>query len=284
MKISIVYITKRPGGYDILFNSLNQQLYQNYELIIVDDIIDDRKELIENYAKEKNIFDKIVYLGKSKEKTFPDTKFNISNALNTGYIQTTGDIVLTLMDYAWIPTNLLMSINIFYNKYPNNLLAFREIFYETKDVDKNKLFDNKTITIFEKEIDEEPKNNYNIILKVNPKLDRRSEKSNYVPFNYWELFCSAIPRDILVKLNGIDEKLDYGDDFHEKNISLRARELGCKIFLDVKNVVQQVEHRNLCEEENETWNRFAKDTNIRVGHKLIKESGIRIKHNNFSLE
>ena len=281
MLISIVYITKRPGGYDILFNCLKQQEYQNYELIIVDDVLDERKEKILKYAFELSIKLKIVT--KSKNKTFEDTKFGIANALNTGYIHASGDFVLTLMDYAWIPHGLLQSIYTFYSEInnQNNLLAFREIFFQTENVIKEKLIDNSTLSIFEKNITESPKKmNLKICIHTFPSVN---ENVLYDETKYWELFCACIPRHILIGLNGIDEKLDYGDDYHEKNLSNRARTIGSKIFIDTKNIVQQIEHRNLLSKENYTWNRFAKDTNIPVGLKLIKESGVRINHNNFNL-
>lgn len=40
LKLSIVYITKRPGSYDILFNSILQQNDPlDYELICIDDAL-----------------------------------------------------------------------------------------------------------------------------------------------------------------------------------------------------------------------------------------------------
>ena len=135
MLISIIYVTKRPGGYDILFNCLREQTYQNYELIIVDDVLDERKEKLLSYAKEKGI--KLKIATKSKRKTFEDTKFGIANALNTGYILSKGKYVLTIMDYAWMPKTLLESIKNFYSERNEfNLLSFRERFYQTEGVVK----------------------------------------------------------------------------------------------------------------------------------------------------
>jgi glycosyltransferase involved in cell wall biosynthesis len=282
MLISIVYVTKRPGGYDILFNCLKNQVYQNYELIIVDDVLDERKDKILEYAKELGI--KLKITTKSKKKTFADTKFGIANALNTGYMLSKGHLVLTLMDYAWIPDGLLQSIYNFYSQFKNknNLLAFRERFYQTKDVVMEKLLDNSQLSIFKEYMVEDPeKMDLDICINTKPSVN---ENVLYDETKYWELFCACLPRKVLVQLNGLDEKLDYGDDFHEKNISYRSRMAGSKVFIDTKNIVLQLEHRNLLKEQNYTWNRFAKDTNIPVGNKLIKESGVRVNHNNFNLK
>ena len=39
--LSIVFITKRPGTYDVLLHSLSQQVDKDYELIIIDSLSDD---------------------------------------------------------------------------------------------------------------------------------------------------------------------------------------------------------------------------------------------------
>lgn len=280
MLISIIYVTKRPGGYDILFNCLREQTYQNYELIIVDDVLDERKDKLLSYAKEKGI--KLKIATKSKRKTFEDTKFGIANALNTGYILSKGKYVLTIMDYAWMPKTLLESIKNFYSERNEfNLLSFRERFYQTEGVVKERLFDNSCLSIFEKDMKKNPEElGWKVCIDTKPSVN---DKEPYVETKYWELFCACIPKKILFHLNGLDEKLDYGDDFHEKNLSWRARMMGCQVFIDTRNIVLQLEHRNLTGDTNYTWNRFAKDTNIPVGRKLIKESGVRVNHNNFNL-
>ncbi len=56
LKLSIVYITKRPGSYDVLFNSILQQNYPlDYELICIDDALPlakGRAEAVIDYANK----------------------------------------------------------------------------------------------------------------------------------------------------------------------------------------------------------------------------------------
>lgn len=50
--VSIIYLTARPGSYDMLFNSLYMQTDHSYELIIIDELVDHRKEAILRRSKE----------------------------------------------------------------------------------------------------------------------------------------------------------------------------------------------------------------------------------------
>lgn len=43
---SIVFVTKRPGGYDVLLEALARQTSQDYELICVDELADSRGEQV----------------------------------------------------------------------------------------------------------------------------------------------------------------------------------------------------------------------------------------------
>lgn len=101
LKLSIVYITKRPGSYDVLFNSIRQQNYPlDYELICIDDALPlakGRAEAVVDYANKKGVRLKALRTGKAK--TSPDARFGYCNALNTGVLESTGDVVLFLQDY-----------------------------------------------------------------------------------------------------------------------------------------------------------------------------------------
>ena len=85
-KLSIIYITYRPGGMDVLCNSLKRQTYKDYELIVVDDYPNrDLKEYFDGNGIP------ITYYGPSKEKHYKDTPFGQVNAFNTGILKATGE-------------------------------------------------------------------------------------------------------------------------------------------------------------------------------------------------
>ena len=105
MEFSIVYMTYRPGGFDILADSLQNQTLKNYELIIVDDFSIDRKDVVKSYLEGKGV--PVAYVGPSKPKCFPELPFNVFNAMNTGLLLSTKEVVIILQDYQWLPPDCL---------------------------------------------------------------------------------------------------------------------------------------------------------------------------------
>lgn len=293
--ISIVYITKRPGGYDILFNSLNQQTQKNYELICVDELVDFRREKIVEMAANLNINLKNVMKG--KEKTFKDTKFGICNAFNTGLIEVKGDLVLFVQDNCWLPKNLLEKITNYYSDSRNmkHLLSFCERFFTAK-CDGDLMLDKSTLSIFNTPIDKSPEElGLQVFKEINPNLKHVYEKvlqqnplikDVFVKYPYWECFCAVCPTEILRKLNGFDELLDYGDDCNEHNIWERAALLGYETIINANYYVQQIDHWNWMNDD--TWKRFSQNTNMTMWRKMLIDTKLgfrplRSDHNNFNL-
>jgi hypothetical protein len=52
---SIVFVTKRPGGYDVLLEALARQTNRNYELICVDELADHRAHAVKEMAAELQV-------------------------------------------------------------------------------------------------------------------------------------------------------------------------------------------------------------------------------------
>ena len=63
-----------------------------------------------------------------KAKTSPNARFGYCNALNTGVLESTGDIILFLQDYCWLTKDVFRIINDLYQNPVNRkvLLGFRE--------------------------------------------------------------------------------------------------------------------------------------------------------------
>ena len=79
---SIVFVTKRPGGYDVLLEALARQSSRNYELICVDELADHRAHAVKEMAARLQV--NLAAITRSKPKTHPETRFGIANAINTG--------------------------------------------------------------------------------------------------------------------------------------------------------------------------------------------------------
>ncbi len=284
LKLSIVYITKRPGSYDVLFNSILQQnCTLDYELICVDDALPlakGRAAAVMDYAGKKGVH--LKALRTSKAKTSPDARFGYCNALNTGILESTGNIILFLQDYCWLTKDVFRVINDLYQNPMNRkvLLGFRERFYvcPPDKIDAARFNDHRSLSIFTEELTNAPEDlGWQAKGPVNPaEVDGLVQdlkkhgvyKNPYVTYNFWECFCGAIPKAILVKLNGFDEALDYGDDCNETNVSDRASLLGYPIVVHAEVCVQQIAHQEWV--ENDVWKRFAKNTNIPRWGEMLK--------------
>jgi len=79
---SIVFVTKRPGGYDVLLEALARQTVRNYELICVDELADHRAHSVRQMAAHLQV--NLAAITRSKPKTHHETRFGIANAINTG--------------------------------------------------------------------------------------------------------------------------------------------------------------------------------------------------------
>lgn len=262
MLISIVFITIRPGVYDMLFNSLAGQTYRNYELIVVDDAHAQRREKVLEYAKLKQI--PLAYYGPSKEKTYPENKFCYANAMNTGIGYARGDITLFVQDFCWLPPILLETI---FELYSANktlcLLSFQEILYQTpvpRAIVNKAIVAEAPLFLFEEEmVEPPPMHNFKVWQGKNPPLDVKNGMQ-VVPMMFWECFCSAINTSLIKCLNGFNEIIDKGDDCNEKDIMYRAKMLGVQSYICPLPIWQLNHH--LWAETGE-WKRFSEHTNLK---------------------
>jgi len=117
--ISIVVPINRVGGLDVLFESLKNQSFQDFELILVDAIYKYRKDVVAEKAKEYG------FLVKHTEpigNTFPIS--NYCRSINTGLCQAAGKIVYFTCDNAYLPKDVLLTHAAFHtnNKDKESLL------------------------------------------------------------------------------------------------------------------------------------------------------------------
>ena len=100
--ISVIVPTLRVGGLDILFAGLEQQTFQDFELILVDSIHKFRKELVAERAKNYHFPIKHV---ETIGNPFPLNSYQ--RCVNTGIVYASGSVCFFTCDYAWLPPNVL---------------------------------------------------------------------------------------------------------------------------------------------------------------------------------
>lgn len=229
-KFSIVYPTYRPGSMDLLFESLSRQTYKNFELILVDDYLirTNNKQELYNQLPNKQIPKYLKYHDPPKPDCF-NKFYKFGTTVNTGIIEAiksdfNADIIIFLQDYTYLLPGQLEK----WNK------AFNETGLDTIITGAATIFSTPNPTKW-KDIYSIWDNGINVI-------EHLRYHSQWTPEEY-EGFYTGIPKDILVKLNGLDENIDYppeqANDFFE-----RAKASGYKLKVDPELNCYMMDHRS----------------------------------------
>lgn len=212
----------------MLADSMCNQTFQDYELIVVDDCVKDRSESVRQYLTDNNV--KVSYVGKSKPKCFPGTRFNFLNAWNTGVLVSTGDLLLFIQDYTWLSPQCLEKWlkheELFEKDYAIAGIANYWIGepYLKKDL-------THPISIWEKH------------WKGTPKENGWTGSSQWIgsPF---EMFYVAMSYELLVKLNGFSEYYDCNPSGYVTQIFPKdVKKIGGETYTDKENICDMVNHR-----------------------------------------
>jgi len=288
--LSVVYVTKRPGGYDVLFNSMKQQTSQDYEIIIVDELAPYRSTRIRHYARELGIESHIKDIVASKPKTdeWAQTRHAIAKSINTGLLLATGRVVTVVMDFAWAHPKFVERTLKFHDEHPKSFLAHPLIWFAATGNEKIMVEDlrNPTaITIWKESMIVPPSKldwtKFGGEVKFNSYATRPEdamqmlsnleggkttesgyEKQPKKPNGdmFWEMAFSSAPYAAFEQVNGVEEWLDKGDDCQEANVRERAAMFGYDLWVDYGSPVEQIEHRSFA--QGPDWHRYAKDTNM----------------------
>ena len=230
MKISVIYITYRPGGFDMLANSFKYQTVQDYELIIIDDYEKRKPEQVKTFLEENEVY--ASYVGPSKEECFPELPHKVITAINTGILLSTGDVIVLMTDYTWLHKDSLERFVRCEDKLKKGCCISSICHYWGQPPQDIKLNLEGQMTIFED------------LWKGSPEENRWRSPSWWIP-EFWESFYSAIPWSILEKTNGPRESYQYSPCAWFERFLKDVGEVGGSFYVDKKNICEMVEHRNL---------------------------------------
>eukprot|EP00960_Hanusia_phi_P019368 571734-Hanusia_phi.AAC.1 len=216
--LSIVFVTKRPGGYDILLNALARQTSKSYELICVDELAPFRAEKVKDMARQLGV--NLLAVTMSKPKTHPQTDFGIANAFNTGFILSTGTIVTVLQDNIFLPADFVEKTLSFHSQHPHSLLSYPERRYVAAPsiVNSSYIHDPSSLSVFDVPVTLGPlaegwKASNEGTMPMG--IWKNMAEGGRIEFDWLECACCSVPYSVLHQLNGVDETLDTGDDCHE---------------------------------------------------------------------
>lgn len=231
MRVSVIIPTIRYGGLDITFKGLGNQVFKDFELIIIDDVPKSRKREVSNYAKQYDIA--VKYL-RSKPPHWKANKM-ISNARNTGLIHAEGELIVFIDDYIYVKPEFLHK---HVSLYKESKCAYTLM--------------GQLVNIRYCKPEDRPED----ISKIPVKTLKRTQGGDEVPWEdfrvktgrreaHWGWFwtCNAsAPLDKIIEINGFDEEYDGGTAGEDMDLGMRLSRMGCRFIYNPGCKVWHMDH------------------------------------------
>lgn len=242
--ISVIFPTMRIGGLDVVFNSLENQTFKNFELIIVDSLYQYRKDIVKEQCKKFSF--KYKHLPPI-EDNFPTQSY--CHAMNTAITNVNGEVILFTSDYRYLMPDSLQKHADFHKISPDNLgyappsisvlpptlksglpsYGFNQNYDKyVEDLKSNKLNDFMW-SIFDNNFFNTPRNpstweqmdwaKYGHDTKIN------MTKGTEVSPLYIYLQTESIKTKLVLEANGLNEELDGGHSYQDIEFTHRLRNL-----------------------------------------------------------
>jgi len=226
MNISLIYISNRYGGLDILKGNLDRQTMRDFELVFVDGLYHERKDEVKEYFKDYN-------LKHIDQTVLPMEGFHtrLARADNLAFKNASGELLILLQDYIYIQKDAFKKFWELHKRYNGKALltGMGHIYYypDTDEIVKPK----GKLSVFERDYIYQP----DIVFWFDPRCRNLNGVRPAEPVE-WEMNWASIPRDVIYELGGMDEEYDrHGFAYDNTNIAERASMLGYLIFLDESN-------------------------------------------------
>lgn len=227
MRISVLALTNRYGGVDILWANMKRQTIQDFELVLVDGLWREREKEVKEYINDP----RLKYLRQSDKREGAYT--NLAHADNEGFRACDGELIVCLQDYQWIRPDGLEKYWFYYEKEPTALVTgIGHHYSDPKPVNEKGL-----ITVFDKPYTGRPERlSWSDPRAVGPIL-RQAEPVE------WELSWASLPRRVIYNIGGMDEQFDFeGFAWDNTYIAYKAKLNGSNIYLDQTNECMGFDH------------------------------------------
>jgi hypothetical protein len=232
-KISVMTLSNRPGGIDIMWANMKRQTEQDFELVFVDALWRERGKEVKKYINDP----RLKYIRQSDKRA--DAYTNLAHADNEGFRACTGELIVCLQDYIWIPPTALERYWNVHKSHPEDILV-TGVGDQYSQPSESDIVDPKgKITVFKKPYTGRP----DVKCWADPR--KRTDQGTFymcMPQD-WELNFCAIPRKVIQELGGMDEQYDYhGFAWDNVNIAMRAELLGYHAYIDQENECMGFNH------------------------------------------
>lgn len=228
MKISVIVVTARLGGFDVLINSMLGQVgldRSDWELIIVDDWYDSRSEVTQWF--EINV----KHL-RPRDNDYLDPCYANNLALKFAV----GELVVFFCDQEWAYPEFLADHWRIYQEFPGYTLSGFLDRYPMPKLKDGITPENSKWSIFEKEFTENIARDHFAFQSAEyrerkggargAKVDSMFEMpGGFVYFN-----VDSLPMAVIRDLNGLDERYDGGYGICDIDLGWRANRIGWKFL------------------------------------------------------
>lgn len=226
-KISVMNLTNRPGGIDILWANMKRQTFTDWELVLVDGI--DREKEVKEYINDP----RLKYIKQSEKREGAHT--NLAHADNEGFRACEGELIVCLQDYQWVNPDGLQKYWDIYEKYPKALVTGVGHHYANPRPINN----NGKITVFSEPYKGRPE----VLDWEDPRINFNRPSFSLAEPVEWELSYASIPSKVIYNIGGMDEQFDFeGFAYDNTYIAYKAKLNGSEIFLDQTNEVMGFDH------------------------------------------
>ncbi len=223
-KVSVITLTIREGFWNIMADNLNRQTYKNFEWIIVDDYKEDRSSVAKDYATRYNLDIRYLRGGYGSKH---HRRCGLVRANNISWQNAKGELLVYLQDFILMPFDGIERLVDIYRHHLNDLIAPVDIYYEALPADKKDKEDwwnGKTKILTKK-------------AWTNVRVQNLGMRYSDNPFDF-EMDYGAIPKKLLVKLNGFWEFFDEGLGYDNYEIAYRALSTGSRLIVDDTNIAK----------------------------------------------
>ena len=228
--ISVMNLTARPGGVDILWANMKRQTEQDFELVIVDALWKEREKEVKEYINDP----RLKYIRQSDKREGAYT--NLAHADNEGFGSCSGELIVCLQDYIWIPPDALEKYLYAHTSHPEGILVTGVGNQYSNPFPTNP---KGKITVFDKPYTRRPEQ----LCWNDPRINFNRLSFSLAEPVEWEMNFASIPRKVIYELGGMDEQFDFeGFAWDNTYIAAKAQIAGYKIYLDQTNECMGFDH------------------------------------------
>ena len=220
-KITIVTPSVRLEGLEMVMRCLKRQTFKAFEWLIVSPFS------VVELDRELDHFDYTHIEEPSKNE---GDYYNLNKAWNETFRQARGDLVVSIVDLLWFPSDVLERLWIHYTQNPKVCISTVGNQYEVVENGKPEL-----------------------IVWGDPRMRKDFGTFYEISPNDMELCLASIPRQAILDVGGVDEEYDKYAALSEKELCYRIEKLGYKFYIDQSIEYRAMKHSRLTKEWDERY-------------------------------